>query len=246
MASYIWLRGYENPNKDGQLYPSLNDALAQFQQRWPMRPDLQKLLKDTTEIEKDCKFTSKGMDERLDEVLMNLAKADEERQKGVSVAHLRKEVHSEFPWLCPKSVADQDQGNFRTHEQMLYTFAKDNKQVNISNFQDLENAIGKTTEQSILKHLDDIDNRIKKARGKDTEYANKEIEVLVCASIYEMENLELEELNGSMLKKWEETFNMARKRGFRVEFAEILLREKLNAYFAYSEIQRKKGPEIRA
>ncbi|XVE61492.1 hypothetical protein DITRI_Ditri06bG0044700 [Diplodiscus trichospermus] len=168
--------------------------------------------------------------------------------EGVSVEILREKLSSAFPWLFLKEIATdeptagQDQESLQTHGQLEYAvkqlkdleneiFAKDNNKVDVSDFQGLEDAIRKTIGVNIPVYLEPIANKIKEARGKATDFAHINIQVLVSAAIHEMEQLGPEKLSRDRLLKWGATFNKAKELGFEVEFAERQLKTVFYAYF---------------
>ncbi|XVE96438.1 hypothetical protein REPUB_Repub02eG0221900 [Reevesia pubescens] len=166
--------------------------------------------------------------------------------EGVSVETLREKLSYDFPWLVlgetetNKPTGNEDQGSLQTRK--IYTakdvedfekkIAMDNKEVRVSDFHGLEEAIG-TAERDIPDCLEHIAKKIEKARGTQTEFVYKNIQLLVCAAVKEMEDQPLEQLNEVSLLKWGVTLKMAKKINFQVEFAETQFKKNLYAYFCF-------------
>ncbi|XVF07687.1 hypothetical protein REPUB_Repub06bG0161300 [Reevesia pubescens] len=111
-------------------------------------------------------------------------------------------------------------------------FAKDNNKVDVLDFQGLKEAID-TAKGNIPDYLKHIASEIEKARSSPTDFALKNIEILVCAAVEEMESLAVDKLNPATLLKWGATLNVAKQFNFEVEFAEALLKKNLYACFGH-------------
>ncbi|XVE62087.1 hypothetical protein DITRI_Ditri06bG0091400 [Diplodiscus trichospermus] len=170
-------------------------------------------------------------------------------KEGVSQETLRKELSSLHPSLFREEIttdvptAGQDQESLQIYGQLQYTvkqledlknkiFDKDNNEVDVPHFPGLEVELNKTG-GNIPAHLVPIAKEIREARGKPTEFAHRNIEVLVCAAIHEMKKLRYEELDRDMLLKCGATFNRAKEFGFEVEFAERQLKTILDAHIGF-------------
>ncbi|XP_038992840.1 uncharacterized protein LOC120116385 isoform X2 [Hibiscus syriacus] len=130
---------------------------------------------------------------------------------------------------------------FRDLENQLYS--EDNNKVENRDFLGLEQALDHTTGRKVPDHLKLIEFRIENDRGKAAGSAHFSVLVLVCAAIKEMEESD-EFSDWETLKKWAATLNQAKELGFRVGFADKLLKMKLLAYFATQLLkasQKKKG-----
>lgn len=171
-------------------------------------------------------------------------------QQNFSFETLKEELFSIFTepiWEDIFTTTGQSQAIPQACEQLLVTdhvkdleylesevLGKDNNTVDVTDFQGLEEAVKKNW-PNIPEYLEPIARRVKEARGDEViRFADKNIQILVCAAIYEMENMTVEELNRDGLKKWGATFNQAKEARFEVKFAEIQLKKNLYAYFVHS------------
>ncbi|XVF55717.1 hypothetical protein PTKIN_Ptkin06aG0059400 [Pterospermum kingtungense] len=196
------------------------------------RSDLQNIIEKIKELEHEAKAAGiekmKATDEmkpRLLEIGKEIEKFNEQWQKD-SMEVMNFEEIFMIEHRDSKRYALKEEGSLESQEHVKYCleklFSKDNKKVEVSNFQkEIENP----------GNLEPIASRIKQERGKDTEFELLNIQDLVCAAIKQMEDLPAEELQWDKLLKWGAVLNKAKDLGFQVKFAEIELKKNLYAYF---------------
>ncbi|KAL1146518.1 hypothetical protein V6Z11_A11G379400 [Gossypium hirsutum] len=140
---------------------------------------------------------------------------------------------------------DQDDGsllakamlecNYNSWQSIL--FNKDNNSVEVAHFHGLQEALDKARYGETPDYLKRIATLIEVDRGKATKFGHKNIEVLVCAAIKEMEDWRtLKDSGCNQLKKWATTLNMGKEQDFEVKFADDMLNNICLACFAYSMI----------
>ncbi|KAA3472001.1 Phosphate acyltransferase [Gossypium australe] len=116
-------------------------------------------------------------------------------------------------------------------------FNEDNNKVDVAGFPGLEQALQEADCRGLPDNLKPIAAQIENARGKATEFPHKNIEVLICATIKEMEEWCTPKDSGwGQLKKWAATLKMGKQFGFEVKFADNMLENISLACFAYSMI----------
>ncbi|KAH1084445.1 hypothetical protein J1N35_024206 [Gossypium stocksii] len=113
---------------------------------------------------------------------------------------------------------------------------KGNNHVEVEHFPGLAEELEKTGWGKTPSSLESIAIRIEKDRGKATELGHNTAQVLVCATVKEMEDFSVQKLDLEILKKWGATLNKAKELGFQVGFADDLLRKNSYAYFFHRTI----------
>ncbi|XP_052480166.1 uncharacterized protein LOC105761735 [Gossypium raimondii] len=109
-------------------------------------------------------------------------------------------------------------------------FNKDNNSVEVAHFHGLQEALDETHYGETPDYL------------KLTKFGHKNIEVLVCAAIKQMEDWRTPKDSGcNQLKKWAATLNMGKEQDFEVKFADDMLNNICLACYAYSMIYGEDG-----
>ncbi|KAH1084442.1 hypothetical protein J1N35_024203 [Gossypium stocksii] len=213
-------------------------SFNQIRNEWPMRPDLQIILRKMQDIKaksKDRVLTENDLNGELGIVIQELdtlrAQRSKEQERDLDAVldtdmgtkTLIEKFSSEFPWLFSQDQVQDSlstlRAQFKSLENQLYD--KNNNKVSFKDFEGLEEALKESSFLDLLPgYLKPIANRIELARGEATGFAHKDIQVLVCAAINEMEESTAESLNWDTLKKWGATLNYARQLGFQVSFAD--------------------------
>ncbi|PPR81133.1 hypothetical protein GOBAR_AA39581 [Gossypium barbadense] len=145
---------------------------------------------------------------------------------------------------------DQDHGSLLAREILKCNYSywqsglfnKDNNSVEVAHFHGLQEALDETRYGETPDYLKRIATLIEVDRGKATKFGHKNIEVLVCAAIKEMEDWRTPKDSGyNQLKKWAATLNMGKEQDFEVKFADNMLKNICLACYAYSMIYGEDG-----
>ncbi|TYG96837.1 hypothetical protein ES288_A11G385200v1 [Gossypium darwinii] len=130
---------------------------------------------------------------------------------------------------------DQDQDQVQVQENLftpegMQLWSSENQLYDEDNIR-LAEALEKTSGLAPLPDkLKPFAAQIKDARGEDIGINHMLIEVIVFAAIKEMKCLPSESVNWNMLKKWGATLSYAKKNGFQVSYADLLLKKNLKSY----------------
>ncbi|XP_039044448.1 uncharacterized protein LOC120183928 [Hibiscus syriacus] len=139
---------------------------------------------------------------------------------------------------------NQDQGGLSTSVASQTEFCnfknqflhKENNKVGFQDFEGLQEALDKAGWGKTPDYLEHIAKKIETDIGKQIN--NPRIRVLLSATIKEMKDLRVEEMEldmSNMFKKWAATLNSAKEDGFQVEFAYNKLEKIMGLYFYYHQ-----------
>ncbi|KAK5787339.1 hypothetical protein PVK06_041993 [Gossypium arboreum] len=171
---------------------------------------------------------------------MNLMLSGSNKRDGVSEAGVQGTEMNNV--TIP---VDQDHGGLLAREILKCNYSswhsglfnKDNNSVEVAHFHGLQQALDKTRYGETPDYLKHIVTLIEVDRGEATKFGHKNIEVLVCAAIKEMEDWRTPKDSGcNQLKKWAATLNMGKEQDFEVKFADEKLMNISLACYAYSMV----------
>ncbi|TYH47318.1 hypothetical protein ES332_D11G403400v1 [Gossypium tomentosum] len=176
---------------------------------------------------------------------MNLMLSGSNKRDGVSEAGVQGTEMNDVT-----ITVDQDHGSLLAGEILKRNYSswlsglfnKDNNSVEVAHFHGLQEALDKTRYGETPDYLKGIAALIEVDRGKATKFGHKNIEVLVCAAIKEMEDWRTPKDSGyNQLKKWAATLNMGKEQDFEVKLADDMLNNICLACYAYLMIYGEDG-----
>ncbi|KAG8479840.1 hypothetical protein CXB51_029540 [Gossypium anomalum] len=238
-------------------YPEVSATVRQIEEKWPLLSNLQKIKENMkqnlAEFKAGC-LMEVDAKQKLLQVKKELNHIDQQLQL-YSTGELDLGNFLEVGGQCTEMndvtiPINQDHGsllaremfncNYRSWQSGL--FNKDNNSVEVAHFHGLQEALDKTRCGETPDYLKRIATQIEVDRRKATKFGHKNIEILVCAAIKEMEDWRTPKDSGyNQLKKWAATLNMGKEQDFEVKFADDMLKNICLASFAYSMIYGEDG-----
>ncbi|KAL1075822.1 hypothetical protein V6Z11_D11G391000 [Gossypium hirsutum] len=173
---------------------------------------------------------------------MNLMLSGSNERDGVSEAGVQGTEMNDVTIPVDQdhvSLPDREMSKCNYSSWLSGLFNKDNNSVEVAHFHGLQEALKETPCGETPDHLKRIATLIEADRGKATKFGHKNIEILVCAAIKEMEDWLASGCN--QLKKWIATLNMGSELHFEVKFANDMLNKICPACYAHLIINGEDG-----
>ncbi|XVF55714.1 hypothetical protein PTKIN_Ptkin06aG0059200 [Pterospermum kingtungense] len=261
--TYLWLFKHLVDQKRYAFAQEISTLLDQFRQQWPMPPQLQEIYEELGDIKQQAgngKMKStvvKELEKKIEMFKEQYGKYSEKiknceelifKHKDVDDKTLRVQLSETIPphlWeiiATNKPNADQNQGTLQTPEQGEIAMPTvDQRSLQTEEEVQFNQLFDKEVDDSCFdKEMRNLDNlepfarTIRQELGKDAAFElPMRIQLLVCAVTKQMEDLRVKELKWDTLLSWGAVLNYARKSGFQMKFAEILLKRYFYAYLGF-------------